>query len=347
MIQMIHRRKFLYQTLGLSAAWAFLQSCTSTPKSSPVATRKAIAVTTWDADLAVNKVAWQAVDSNKSSLDAVEAAAIAIEENINCCVGLGGNPDRDGRVTLDACIMDDKFNCGSVAYLQRIKHPISVARRVMEKTPHVMLVGDGAQQFAVSEGFSLESDELSPGAKKEYENWLKKSEYKPVINIELRQASGAPPMKLSNGDYNHDTMGILAIDKKGNVSGACTTSGMGFKMAGRIGDSPIIGSGLYVDNAVGAAVASGQGEEVIRVCGTHLVVEFMRQGMTPQEACKKAIQRIIDINPQKAKDFQVGFLAVDLYGNHGSYAIHPGFTYGVTTDDGQSLVIKSPSHLST
>ncbi len=344
------RRYFLGQFVALAAL--FSSGCA--PKDKDAATQKSskktkgIAITTWDIDMAVNKVVFQAIAGQKTSLDAVEAGAINIEDTINCCVGLGGNPDRDGRVTLDACIMDHQHNCGSVAYLQRIKNPIKVARKVMENTPHVFLVGDGAEKFAASQGFEMIPPTLSDGAKTEYQNWLKKSEYKPEINIETKQSKGsAVPMKLSNGDFNHDTMGILAIDKDNNVAGACTTSGMGFKMAGRLGDSPIIGSGLYVDNEVGGAVASGQGEEVIRVCGTHLVVEFMRQGDHPTEACKKAIERIIKINPDKAKDFQVGFIAINKAGDHGSYAIHPGFTYAVQDVDGLSKVVKSESTFAT
>jgi N4-(beta-N-acetylglucosaminyl)-L-asparaginase len=167
-----------------------------------------------------------------------------IEDSQNCCVGLGANPDRDGIVTLDASIMDEHFNCGGVAFLERIKHPISVARRVMEKTPHVFLVGSGAQQFAIAEGFPLEEQKLSDSAKKAYEDWLKKSEYKPIPNIENKQHGPFAPSQLENGEWNHDTIGMVAMDTNGNLSGSCTTSGMGFKMRGRVGDSPIIGAGM-------------------------------------------------------------------------------------------------------
>lgn len=311
-------------------------------RSSPLATRP-IVVSTWDSGLPVNAVAWEILQKpNGNALDAVEAGARSIEDTINCCVGLGGNPDRDGKVTLDASIMDHLFNCGSVMALERIKHPISVARKVMETTPHVQLVGEGAQQFAVANGFPLESGELSPGAAKTYKEWLKKSEYKPVINIEQQQGRGQrtgggpfAPQYLEDGSLNHDTMGTIALDATGNLSGACTTSGMGFKMRGRVGDSPIIGAGLYVDNEVGAATGSGQGEEVIRVAGAFLIVEMMRQGKSPEEACKIAVERIIRINPAKAKDFQVGFIAINKQGDYGAYSIHHGFSYSVTqTKDG-------------
>ncbi|TDB60852.1 isoaspartyl peptidase/L-asparaginase family protein [Arundinibacter roseus] len=315
---------------------------------------KPVVISTWDSGQIANGAAWPVLEKGGKALDAVEQAAIAIENDINCCVGLGGNPDRDGRVTLDACIMDEKANCGSVAFLERIKHPVSVARKLMETTPHVFLAGAGAQQFAVENGFALESGELSEDAKKSYEGWLKKAEYKPVINIELQQnkAKGKAdkghgpfaPARLEDGSFNHDTMGTLALDANGDVSGMCTTSGMGFKMRGRVGDSPIIGAGLFVDNEVGAATSSGQGEEVIRVCGTHLVVEFMRSGLSPQEACKKAIERIVKPNPERAKTFQVGFIAINKQGEVGAFSIQKGFNYTVTEKDGKGIVYNAKSY---
>jgi len=307
-----------------------------------------IVISTWDSGIEVNQEAWKLLSTGQKSIDAVEKGAIYIENTINCCVGLGGNPDRDGFVTLDACIMDHNYNCGSVSFLQRIKNPISVARRIMDKTPHVMLSGQGALQFALEEGFVLESEQLSDEAEKSYENWLKTSEYKPVINIELNQKNNkniAPPSKLENGEFNHDTMGLIALDEERDMAGACTTSGMGFKMHGRVGDSPIIGAGLYVDNEIGAATSSGQGEEVIRIAGTHLVVELMRQGHHPEIACKLAIERLIKINPEKAKTFQVGFIALNKKGEYGAWAIQTGFVYSVTNKTyPEGKVIKSESY---
>jgi len=311
-------------------------------------TKKPIVVSTWDSGMEVNKVAYAILESGGKAIDAVEKGANSIENTINCCVGLGGNPDRDGFVTLDACIMDDNYNCGSVAFLQKIHNPISVARKVMELTPHVMLVGDGALQFALEHGFKLESGALSPTAAEEYKKWLEKSEYKPIINIEQNQSKKhthpLPPKKLEDGSFNHDTMGLVALDMSGNLSGACTTSSQGFKMHGRVGDSPIIGAGLYIDNEVGGATSSGQGEETIRIVGSHLVVEYMRQGFSPQKACRKTIDRLVNINPQKAREFQVGFLALNKYGEHGAYAVQPGFSYAVTDENGHAKVIQSPSY---
>jgi N4-(beta-N-acetylglucosaminyl)-L-asparaginase len=237
-------------------------------------------------------------------------------------VGLGGYPDRDGIVTLDSCIMDEHANCGAVAGLEQILHPVSVARKIMETTPHVLLVGQGAQQFAIENGFKKEPQKLSDEAKKAYEQWLKKSEYKPVMNIENlptgqagKKNDGAfAPYFFDDGPANHDTMGLVALDAAGNMSGAVTTSGMAFKIHGRVGDSPVIGAGLFVDNEVGAATSSGVGEEVIRICGTHLVVELMRQGDSPETACRKAVERIIKRDRQKAETLQVGFLALNKKG---------------------------------
>ena len=318
------------------------------------AKKKPIVISTWDSGIPVNEAAMEVLKNPKGlALDAVEKGANNIEDTINCCVGLGGNPDRDGKVTLDACIMDHKMNCGGVAFMENIKHPISVARKVMEDTPHVLLVGEGARQFAIEKGFTVEDDKLSADAEKAFRNWLKTSEYKPIKNVELEQNKAIQkgkgpfaPNMLENGDFNHDTMALLAMDYSGNISGACTTSGMGFKMRGRVGDSPIIGAGLYVDNEVGACTGSGQGEEVIRIAGAAMVVEFMRQGKSPEAACKMAVERLVKINPTKAKDFQVGLIALNKYGEYGAYAVNPGFVFSVTTAPGNGKIIKSKSYYS-
>ncbi|MBK9734129.1 MAG: N(4)-(beta-N-acetylglucosaminyl)-L-asparaginase [Saprospiraceae bacterium] len=343
----LSRRKFITKSIAIVPTIGLLTSCKSNLIASPL--KGPIVVSTWDSGLEVNKVAWEILGKGGKAIDAVEKGANSIENQINCCVGLGGNPDRDGYVTLDACIMDENHNCGSVAFLEQIKHPISVARKVMEKTPHVMLVGEGALQFAMENGFVQEPKTLSKPAEKEYKNWLKKSEYKPIINIELGQGkehfkNQDVPKKLENGNFNHDTMGLVALDSTFNLSGACTTSGMGFKMRGRVGDSPIIGAGLFVDNEIGAATSSGQGEEVIRICGTHLVVELMRNGNSPYEACKKAIERLVNINKKKARDFQVGFLALNKAGEYGAYAVQPGFSFSVTSSDNGGKTYNAESY---
>src|SRR4051812_32044729 len=272
---MSSRRKFLkVSALGTSLLASGKLS------AHPMEVNKPIVLSTWNFGLAANEQAWKILSTNGRALDAVEAGARVPEgDPTETSVGLGGLPDRDGHVTLDACIMDEHGNCGSVAFLEDIVHPISVARLVMEKTPHVMLVGEGALQFALANGFKREKL-LTDESELAWKEWLKKAEYKPVVNIE-----------------NHDTIGIIALDADGNLSGACTTSGMAYKMHGRVGDSPIIGAGLYVDNEIGAAVSTGVGEEVIKIVGCHLVVELMRQGHSPQDACKLAVERIMKKNP--------------------------------------------------
>ncbi len=337
---MINRRKFIQASAFTGLATAIGQPLRGNDLH-PAIKGKPVVVSTWDAGIRANKAAWDILSKGGRALDAVEKGVMVTEEEQNCCVGLGANPDRDGFVTLDACIMDEFSNCGSVAFLERIKHPIAVARRVMEKTPHVMLVGSGAQQFAVAEGFPLEEQKLSPEAEKAYKDWLIKSEYKPpAINVENKQGGHGPfaPARLSNGEWNHDTIGMVAMDTNGNLSGSCTTSGAGFKMRGRLGDSPIIGAGLFVDNEVGACTAPGQGEDVIRVAGSHSVVELMRQGLSPEMACKKVIERIIRIKGPKAKDIQVGFLAINKKGQVGAWSIHKGFEYAIRNQGEERLV---------
>ncbi len=328
---MIHRRSFL--KMGSIGAGSFLsEKIFANPY--PSKGKMPLVISTWDVGIDANKAAWQVLRSNGRALEAVEKGVMVTEAAQTCCVGLSAYPDRDGHVTLDASIMDELGNCGSVAFLERIKHPVSVARRVMEKTPHVMLAGKGAQQFAISEGFPLEAESLSEDAEKAYREWLKKSEYKPAINIENSGGQSASvPIKLSNGTWNHDTIGMIAIDANGNLSGSCTTSGLAFKMRGRVGDSPIIGAGLYVDNEVGAAVATGVGEEVIKICGTHLIIELMRQRITPENACKEAVERIVKRNRDNGKDIQVAFIAINKEAEYGAYSIQKGFNYALCNGD--------------
>jgi N4-(beta-N-acetylglucosaminyl)-L-asparaginase len=333
------RRNFL-RTAALGAAVLSLDgpSAIAQSKKATGKIKKPIVISTWDFGIAANKAAWEVLKKGGRALDAVEAGVHVPESDPNNhTVGFSGFPDRDGRVTLDACIMDEFGNCGSVAALEHIVHPISVARKVMEKTPHVMLVGDGALQFALENGFKKENL-LTPESEKAWKEWLKKAEYKPVINIENKSydskgTTAFNPLQLPGNVYNHDTIGMVALDAQGNLSGACTTSGMAFKLHGRVGDSPIIGAGLYVDNEVGAATATGVGEEVIRVVGSFLVVELMRQGYSPEAACKEAVMRIVKKKPEKAKEIQIGFLALNKKGEHGAFCLQQGFSYAVTTGE--------------
>ncbi len=331
------RRKFMQ--LPLSGIPLILLQKIHGQKFEPASSLKVktpAVVSTWDAGITANNGAWPILQKGGRALDAVEAAGRASEDEPSCCVGLAALPDRDGRVTLDSCIMDGNGDCGAVSFLERIKHPVSVARKVMETTPHVLLSGEGAQKFAVANGFPLEDGKLSPDSEKEWKNWLKKSEYKPWADPAFRPPGAvsqfAPPF-FENGAPNHDTVGTVALDANGKLSGMVTTSGLAFKMRGRVGDSPIIGAGLFVDNEVGAATSSGVGEEVIRICGTHTVIEQMRFGRTPEEACREAVTRIVKRDPVKAKEIQVGFLAMSKKGEVGAFAIAKGFTFAVSNSE--------------
>lgn len=288
-----------------------------TPKNSMV--RKPIVVSTWEHGMPANAAAWQVLSQGGNALDAVEQGVRVPEADPAVrTVGYGGYPDAAGEVTLDACIMDHQLNCGSVAGLKRIKHPISVARAVMEKTPHVMLVGEGALTFAKAQGF-VEENLLTEQSKQDWLAWREQGKAKSQINIE-----------------NHDTIGMLALDSHGHLAGACTTSGAAYKLPGRVGDSPLIGAGLYVDQDVGAATATGLGELMIKTVGCHLVVELMRQGLNPQQACQRAVERIAAKIPNAA-EAQVGFLALSVNGEVGAYCLHGGFNYAVQDASGATL----------
>ncbi len=280
--------------------------------------RGPIILSTWDFGPEVPQAAVEALTKGGTVIDAVERAVKIPEGDPKVTsVGYGGYPDREGRVTLDACIMEGNGNCGSVVFLEHIKHPISVARLVMEKTQHVMLAGEGALQFALENGFKKEIL-LTEEAEAAYKEWLKSSKYN-------------PPAVDKN---NHDTIGLLAMDGKGAMAGACTTSGMAWKIRGRVGDSPIIGAGLYVDSDVGGATATGLGEAVIKVAGSFLIVELMRSGKTPQEACKLALERIVHKQPHYAarNDFLAGFVAMNKDGEVGAMSYRRGLQYTLYKD---------------
>ncbi len=318
---MSSRRKFVRRALGgllgVSAFPSVFASAPPSPKGGPAV------VSTWK-NVAANSKAWQVVAGGGSALDAVEQGVMVAESDPkDLSVGYGGRPDRDGRVTLDACVMEHSGNCGAVCFLEDIEHPVSVARKVMEHTPHVMLAGSGAQRFALEQGFE-KKDLLTENARKAWKEWKKKEKYQPIINIE-----------------NHDTIGMLAIDQSGQMAGACTTSGLAFKINGRVGDSPIIGAGLYLDGEVGGAVATGLGEAVMKSCGSFLIVELMRQGWSPEAACREALSRIV--KKQKGyRSFQVGFLALRADGEGGAYSLHSGFSYMLNhTGEGGNQASKS------
>lgn len=322
------RRTMIKASLAAPALMA--RSAVAATAPGDIKLKRPCVVSTWPFGVPANKAAWAVLTKGGRALDAVEIGVRVPEADLNNhTVGRAGYPDRDGHVTLDASIMNEFGNAGAVGAIEYIAHPISVARLVMEKTPHVMLVGEGATQFAVEQGFKKQKL-LTPASRKAWLKWLKTSHYKPVANIEVKSYGLGTP----GGAKNHDTIGMLAIDAHGNLSGACTTSGMAWKMHGRVGDSPIIGDGLFVDNEVGGATSTGVGEEVMRNCGSFLVVELMRNGMSPTAACKATIERILKRKPA-ARHEQVGFLAISKTGVVGAWAIQKGFSYALCDQDSQ------------
>ncbi len=329
---MLNRRKFLEKTAILSAIGLLPKALkpgnlTRLPDKNP--DNYPAVISTWNHGLPSNEAAMKTMTEGGSVLDAVEQGVRVPEgDPKNHSVGLGGIPDRDGHVTLDASIMGPDGNAGSVCFLQNIVHPISVARLVMEKTPHVMLVGNGALKFAIDNGFKKQNL-LTPESEKIWKKWLEKSNYKPEINWE------------NNPSEFHDTIGMIAIDKNGDMAGACTTSGLGFKMYGRVGDSPIIGDGMYVDNEVGGAAATGMGELVMKTVGSFLVVELMRNGRTPQQACEEAVMRIVKKLPDNKK-YQVGYIAMNKSGETGAFSLQNGFNYALY-QHGKNVLIDSKS----
>lgn len=326
---MFNRRRFL-QVSSLSSLSLLLSKY---GQGSKVA-KAPIVLSTWSPNVKANAGAWTVLEKGGRALDAVEKGVKVTEADPkDQSVGYGGLPDRDGIVTLDACVMDEFGNCGSVMAIEQIMHPVSVARLVMEKTPHVQLVGKGALQFALSQGFKKQNL-LTEESKKAWEKWLKTSKYDPMITVENIKEEIKQQKKAKADINNHDTIGMIALDTAQNLSGACSTSGMAYKMHGRVGDSPIIGAGLFVDNEIGAATATGVGEEVVRVCGSHTIVELMRQGYAPEEACKKAVERIVKRNGDKAKEVQVGFIALNKKGEFGAYSVVKGFSYAVQSANG-------------
>ena len=318
------RRRFL-KNLGLASAGLAIKPITTTAqttaKTLPLKDSPLV-ISTWIHGMEANAGAWSVLKNGGAALDAVQKGVAVTESDMNNrSVGLAGRPDRDGHVTLDACIMDHDSRCGSVAFLEDIQHPIDVARAIMDKTPHVMLVGEGAKKWALENGFSKVDFEVPiPEVQKDYENWLIKSEYKTGVNVE-----------------NHDTIGMLALDASGRMAGACTTSGMAYKIRGRVGDSPIIGAGLFIDGEVGGATATGVGEAMIRTAGASAVVESMRRGASPEEACYDIVQRILKKHPG-VEGMQVGFLAMNMQGEYGGYSVYNGFNYALRSKDRNELV---------
>ncbi len=324
----ITRRRFLTRT-SLALAGGAALSTVHRAHAAPTVVKgeQPLIISTWPFGKPANDAALMALLAGGTNLDAVEQGIwVAESDKGNRSVGLSGMPNAAGVVQLDACIMSGPdHQAGSVAAIEGIVHPISAARRVMEKTPHVMLVGEGARMFALEEGLESVANDTT----ERYEAWRKK-----------RAATKSDTTQPKRNPDNHDTIALLVLGADGNIAGGCSTSGWGGKLPGRVGDSPIIGSGLYVDNDVGAAGATGLGENVMRYCGSFLVVELVRQGMTPEEACLEAIRRIARKDP-KGTDISVSFVALDKQGRYGAAGSAKGFQYSVATK-ASSRVLTAP-----
>jgi N4-(beta-N-acetylglucosaminyl)-L-asparaginase len=290
-------------------------------------------IATWPFGQTAVKTAAPLLQAGQPVLDAVIAGAQAVEDDPSVqSVGYGGLANAIGTVSLDACVMDGlTLNCGAVAGMENVRHAAAVARKVMEKTPHVLLVGEGARWFALQQGFPLETLNTPESVAE----WVK------------RKPKGKPPEKKDPPDGSppgsHDTVAVLAVDRKGNLGGVCTTSGLAHKLPGRVGDSPLIGPGLYVDNSAGAAGGTGVGEEIIRVGGSLLIVEAMRAGKSPQEACELAVKKVNAVAVRRGvHPAQAAFLALDVKGRVGAACTkQTNFQYAVGRPGGVELV-KAP-----
>lgn len=297
-------------------------------------------LSTWTFGAVANGAGWPVLAGGGAALDAVVAGATAVEDDPSVdSVGIGGLPDAAGDVSLDACVMTDPDRCGSVCYVRRYAHAAQLARRVMERTIYIMLAGDGAERFAAREGFR-QAELLTPAARRQWEQWRATTGdeedgrlgYTPPMNVEERYRAAKEPM--------HDTVCVLARDAAGRVAGVCTTSGLGFKLPGRVGDSPIIGHGLYVDQTVGGASATGNGELIMGVCGSFLAVEYMRQGREPAEALVGVLERVAEVSARRGgkADHQAALIAVRSDGVWAAASLRPGFSCCVSTAEGTKLM---------
>jgi N4-(beta-N-acetylglucosaminyl)-L-asparaginase len=319
----LSRRTFLSTAAAATVADLVVGNSLSAEPMKSTATDMAheapVFVSTWDFGRVANEKAMATLAAGGDMLDAIELGIRETEIDAdNHSVGFGGTPNADGVVQLDACIMNHVYNAGSVAAIEDILHPISVARLVMERTKHVMLAGAGAKKFAMDQGIKA-TNTLTEQRRLKWQEWLKTQE----------------EMSL---DESHDTIALVGCGPDGTLSGGCSTSGWGYKLAGRVGDSPIIGSGLYVDGQVGAAGATGLGENVMRYCGSFQVVEFMARGATPQEACVETVLNMGRKDPLPLKDMSLNFVAVDRHGRYGGAGSDPGFRYSVTTEEGSQSI---------
>ena len=310
------RRNFLRKTSMAAATTSLGMGCSTTYRTNLITNRKPVIISTWAFGKPANELALQILQDGGSALDAVEQGIRLVESSGNTSVGLSGKPNAAGVPQLDACIMNGPgHSAGSVAGIEGVVHPITAARLVMEKTPHVMLVGQGARWFSEQQGLKIIDNSQD---EKRYAAWLAKQK-------------NNSQNKVKKPD-NHDTVTLIVLDNNGDIAGGCSTSGLSGKIPGRVGDSPIIGSGLYVDNEVGAAGATGLGENVMRYCASYQVVENMRQGMSPTEACAETIKRIARTDPL-GMDLGINFIAINKRGEFGAAGTQANFPYSITTKE--------------
>ena len=329
-----------------------------------------IILATWSFGRTANAAGWPVLAAGGSSLDAVEKACRSVESDPAVdSVGLGGLPDAQGDVSLDGCIMRSPRECGAVSAVREFNHPVSIARKVMERTPHIMLSGAGAEGFAESMGFAR-TTLLTDEAREQWLRWTRDDRrlredprfrgWLPPSNIEeLRgyeptpetvnpRSGGDQPPQVSRHEVHDrpsDTVGVLSIDARGELAGACSTSGMAFKIPGRVGDSPIIGHGLYVEPGVGAAVGTGNGELIMSVCGAFLAVEELRRGASPHAAALAVIERICRVH-DIVDDHQAVMLVLRSDGHWAAAALRPGYRTAVcTAESGESLMVPATSIL--
>ncbi|MHC4990071.1 MAG: N(4)-(beta-N-acetylglucosaminyl)-L-asparaginase [Planctomycetota bacterium] len=313
----------------------------------PQVKHEPLLLSTWSFGLRGHEAAWSALRDGGSGLDAVETVSRTVEADPEVdSVGRGGLPDRDGGMTLDAAVMTGPDACAGVAALSGYLHPVSIARRLLERGDALLLAGTGAELFATEERFES-AELLDEHARTAWKAWRREPG---VVDQGRDRGAPAPPRPIDAPEHgrlfarpdetrwkHHDTIGALAIDSQGGLAGACSTSGTPYKRPGRVGDVPLIGHGLYVDPDAGAAVATGTGELIMRVCASFLAVELMRSGATPRDALAAVLERLAGVVPRR-DEHQVGLLALSPDGAWSAAALRPGFRASITTRDRHEVV---------
>jgi N4-(beta-N-acetylglucosaminyl)-L-asparaginase len=336
----LSRRGFLQSVAAVAAAGSMTAAAAEPERTQPTAARGPVVISSANGLRATAKAA-ELISQGISPVDAVvEGVAIVEADPSDHSVGYGGLPNERGVVELDASVMDGPtHSSGAVAALQHIMHPAQVALKVMRRSDHALLVGEGALEFARAHGFK-EQELLTDEARELWLKWKEtlsdQDDWIAPTNAPTTQGGAADRVRTPD---MHGTINCDAVDLHGNLGGVTSTSGLAFKIPGRVGDSPIIGAGLYVDNAVGAAGSTGRGEAVIKDCGAFLAVEYLRQGKSPTEACLAVLQRIVDHvtearlkHPDGRPNFDVNMYALTKDGRFGAASIWSGAQYAVYSE---------------